>query len=160
MILVANPAKPLELTAKGTPRRNVCLAKYEAEIEAIYAAAESSRDGPQPPSTWTPESTLAFVHSVVEAAMDQVGGSIAINRSLQPSRSTSCVGITSGRCDSSRRDNRKMVEMKPLLVGHPRDLHPEAVRVSPRRGAGSVGNRWERSRTSSKRWTRSGRLGR
>ena len=71
MILVANPAKPLELTAKGTPRRNVCLAKYEAEIEAIYAAAESSRDGPQPPSTWTPESTLAFVHSVVEAAMDQ-----------------------------------------------------------------------------------------
>lgn len=74
MILVTDPAKPLELTAKGSARRNVCLAKYEDEIEAIYTAADSSRDGPLPPSTWTPESTLDFVHAVVEAAMDQKVG--------------------------------------------------------------------------------------
>lgn len=69
MILVASPQKPLELTAKGSARRNACLAKYEDEIEAIYEAAESSYDGPQPPVTWTPESTLEFVRSVVEIAL-------------------------------------------------------------------------------------------
>ena len=75
MILVTNPAKPLELTAKGSVRRSVCLAKYDEEIEAIYKAAESSQDGPQPPTTWTPESTLEFVQAVVELALDhQVAG--------------------------------------------------------------------------------------
>lgn len=39
MILIVDPAKPLELTAKGTARRNVCLAKYEDEIETIYESA-------------------------------------------------------------------------------------------------------------------------
>ncbi|VDB85408.1 unnamed protein product [Peniophora sp. CBMAI 1063] len=56
MILVATPAKPLELTAKGSARRN---------------AAETSQDGPHPPSSWTPESTLEFVQAVVEMAMEQ-----------------------------------------------------------------------------------------
>ncbi|VDB87373.1 unnamed protein product [Peniophora sp. CBMAI 1063] len=71
MILVTSPEKPLEWTAKGTVRRNVSLAKYEDEIEAIYKAAESSHDGPQRPATWTPETTLAFVHAVVEMALSQ-----------------------------------------------------------------------------------------
>ena len=38
MILVTNPAKPLELTAKGSVRRSVCLAKYDEEIEEIEEA--------------------------------------------------------------------------------------------------------------------------
>ncbi|RPD57315.1 acetyl-CoA synthetase-like protein [Lentinus tigrinus ALCF2SS1-7] len=37
MILVASPAKPLEHTPKGTPRRGVCLRLYESEIDALYA---------------------------------------------------------------------------------------------------------------------------
>ena len=69
MILVSNTEKPLELTAKGTPRRSVCLAKYDDEIGALYRAAESSQDGPRPPYSWTPESTFEFVQAVVEIAM-------------------------------------------------------------------------------------------
>ena len=55
MIIVADPTKPLELTAKGSARRNVCLAKYEREIEELYRTAEEATEGaPYPPTEWTP----------------------------------------------------------------------------------------------------------
>ena len=71
MILVTSPKKPMELTAKGTARRNVCLAHYEDEIEAIYSAADSPEDGLQRPAIWTPESTLEFVRAIVEVALER-----------------------------------------------------------------------------------------
>ncbi|KAI8971002.1 hypothetical protein BD414DRAFT_540590 [Trametes punicea] len=40
MILVTNSKKPLEYTAKGTPRRGVCLKLYEEEI--VYACVEDA----------------------------------------------------------------------------------------------------------------------
>ena len=72
MILVAHHDKPLELTAKGTARRNICLAKYEVEIEAIYDAMESSSyAGPLPPTIWDPTTIHSFVREVVEGIMER-----------------------------------------------------------------------------------------
>ncbi|VDC04878.1 unnamed protein product [Peniophora sp. CBMAI 1063] len=72
MILVASPDKPLELTAKGNPRRNICLAAYEKEIETIYSnVEESSNVGPEPPALWTPVETLDYIRAVVKTIMGQ-----------------------------------------------------------------------------------------
>ncbi|KZV68636.1 acetyl-CoA synthetase-like protein [Peniophora sp. CONT] len=72
MILVAHHEKPLELTAKDTVRRNICLAKYEEEIAALYEAVEdSSHAGPVSPSTWSPESTIAFIREVAQTIMER-----------------------------------------------------------------------------------------
>ncbi|KAI0031502.1 acetyl-CoA synthetase-like protein [Vararia minispora EC-137] len=72
MIIVADPTKPLELTAKGSARRNVCLAKYEHEIEELYkAAGEAAEDAPHPPTDWTLEASLEYVHALVRAIIGQ-----------------------------------------------------------------------------------------
>ena len=70
MIIVKSPDKPFEYTAKGTPRRQVCLRLYEAEIEAVYAAVEnSSQTELTPPSEWNSQTTLEFVVTIVEKVM-------------------------------------------------------------------------------------------
>ena len=75
MIIVTNPEKPLELTAKGSVRRNICIAKYETEIEELYRAVEeSSQIGIKPPAEWTPESMLDFVQTIVHKVMGQPVG--------------------------------------------------------------------------------------
>ncbi|KAH7912519.1 Alpha/Beta hydrolase protein [Hygrophoropsis aurantiaca] len=67
MIIVTRPSKPFEYTPKGTPRRQVCIAAYEEEIEALYAAVkESSQPEIIPPAQWTVDSTLHFIRNVVE----------------------------------------------------------------------------------------------
>jgi hypothetical protein len=40
MILVTSPQKPIELTNKGTPRRNVAIKNYSFEIDEIYALVD------------------------------------------------------------------------------------------------------------------------
>lgn len=75
MIIVANPAKPFELTAKGTPRRHVVLEAYADEIEAVYEAVEqSSQAHLQPPSEFTQETTLPFIRQVLTEIMPRVPG--------------------------------------------------------------------------------------
>ncbi|KAF4573440.1 putative PKS/NRPS-like protein biosynthetic cluster [Pleurotus pulmonarius] len=70
MIIVTNPSKPLEYTPKGTPRRQVCLAAYAAEVDALYEAVEeSSQRDITPPQEWTPEETLRFIRKVVGSVM-------------------------------------------------------------------------------------------
>ncbi|EMD35494.1 hypothetical protein CERSUDRAFT_157295 [Gelatoporia subvermispora B] len=70
MIVVTSPSKPLEFTAKGTPRRQVCLNAYEAEIDAAYAAAEnSSQTDLAPPPEWTQDTVSAFIRAVVEKVL-------------------------------------------------------------------------------------------
>ncbi|KAF7302847.1 Acetyl-CoA synthetase-like protein [Mycena kentingensis (nom. inval.)] len=67
MILVADPTKPFELTAKGTLRRQVALKSYQNEIKAIYAAvAESSLSHILAPESFELESVLEFVRAVVK----------------------------------------------------------------------------------------------
>lgn len=68
MILVANPAKPFSFTPKGTPRRAHIIADYESEIEGIYSAVEEQSQF-EPPSEWSPESSLTFVSTVVNSVL-------------------------------------------------------------------------------------------
>ncbi|KAI0350560.1 acetyl-CoA synthetase-like protein [Trametes cingulata] len=70
MIMVTSPDKPLEYTAKGTPRRQVCIAAYAEEIDALYKRVEeSSQIELGPPRDWAPETTREYVAGVVRKVM-------------------------------------------------------------------------------------------
>ncbi|KAJ6576444.1 hypothetical protein DFH09DRAFT_1149378 [Mycena vulgaris] len=72
MIVVANPSKPIELTAKGTPRRAMVLEIYKDEIRDAYAAVEeSSQTHLTPPDIYDALSTLNFVRTVVREVLTQ-----------------------------------------------------------------------------------------
>ncbi|KAJ7640716.1 hypothetical protein DFH06DRAFT_1429524 [Mycena polygramma] len=75
MILVADPAKPIELTPKGTPRRQAVLNMYETEIKDIYAAVEeSSQTHLSAPTEYDSASSLQFIRRVVAEAMVEMPG--------------------------------------------------------------------------------------
>ncbi|KDQ52238.1 hypothetical protein JAAARDRAFT_184391 [Jaapia argillacea MUCL 33604] len=70
MILVADPAKPFELTPKGTPRRQAVLAAYANEIEVLYASVEqSTQKDLDPPLIWTLESATEFVRLALKKTL-------------------------------------------------------------------------------------------
>lgn len=76
MILVASPSKPLEYTAKQTPRRGVILKDYAQEIDAIYQAVEesSSTNVPIPVGSsaeggWTLDESLGFTRDVIRSIL-------------------------------------------------------------------------------------------
>lgn len=69
MILVTDPARPLEMTAKLTPRRSVVLMTYKSEIDAAYITVSISKHCLYVPSTWSSHQILIFVRSVVHAVM-------------------------------------------------------------------------------------------
>ncbi|KAI0681684.1 male sterility protein-domain-containing protein [Cerioporus squamosus] len=70
MIMVTKPEKPLEYTAKGTPRRQVCIASYSEEIDALYKKVEeSSQLDIAPPRDWSPESVHQYVREIVRNVM-------------------------------------------------------------------------------------------
>ncbi|KAF8488261.1 acetyl-CoA synthetase-like protein [Gautieria morchelliformis] len=70
MIIVTSAQKPLEYTAKGTPRRGVALKIYAEEIEAAYAAVkESAQANVRLPEEWTSEAVLKFVRMVVKQVL-------------------------------------------------------------------------------------------
>ena len=68
--MVTKPSKPLEYTAKGTPRRQVCLAAYADEIDELYKRVEESQqiDMP-PPRDWSSESVQLYVGEIVRKVM-------------------------------------------------------------------------------------------
>ncbi|OBZ76703.1 Linear gramicidin synthase subunit D [Grifola frondosa] len=70
MILVSSPDKPFVYTAKNTPRRQVIIAEYDKEIDALYDAVEqtSQRDVSGPPS-WEHADVLEFVRKAVTNVM-------------------------------------------------------------------------------------------
>ena len=66
MIMVTKPGKPLEYTAKGIPRRQVCIAAYAEEIDALYKRVEeSSQIDLPPPRDWSPESVHDYMRDIV-----------------------------------------------------------------------------------------------
>ncbi|GBE89735.1 acetyl-CoA synthetase-like protein [Sparassis crispa] len=70
MIIVTNPSKPFQLTAKGTIRRQICIDAYADEIEAVYKAVQDSSDVEVPiPVSWTSDTTLEFIRELVERVM-------------------------------------------------------------------------------------------
>ncbi|KAM5541012.1 hypothetical protein V8D89_005323 [Ganoderma adspersum] len=67
MIMLTSPNKPLEYTAKGTPRRQICIKAYTDEIDALYKRVEeSSQVDLPPPRNWTPTTVRQFVEDVVK----------------------------------------------------------------------------------------------
>lgn len=72
MILVTSPYKPLELNAKGYPRRAPNLKRYLDEIESIYAEVErSAQSDILSPTTWSLREIRKFVKTVVEKVMQR-----------------------------------------------------------------------------------------
>ena len=70
MVIVTDPAKPFQLTAKGTPRRQVSLNLYSVEIDALYKRVEESAQvDVSPPDAWDEEGTRGFVRDVVSKVM-------------------------------------------------------------------------------------------
>ncbi|KAF9056711.1 hypothetical protein BDP27DRAFT_1345078, partial [Rhodocollybia butyracea] len=66
LIIVVNPSKPLQLTAKGTPRRQASLDAYYDEIEYAYKALEeASQPEIKAPTTWDLKAVKNFVFEVV-----------------------------------------------------------------------------------------------
>ncbi|KAF9066601.1 hypothetical protein BDP27DRAFT_1330220, partial [Rhodocollybia butyracea] len=66
LIVVVNPSKPLQLTAKGTLRRQVSLDAYHDEIENAYEALEvASQPEIKAPTTWDLKAVENFVSEVV-----------------------------------------------------------------------------------------------
>ncbi|KAF9056716.1 hypothetical protein BDP27DRAFT_1433638 [Rhodocollybia butyracea] len=66
LIVVVNPSKPLQLTPKGTLRRQASLDAYHDEIENAYKALEeASQPEIKAPATWDLKATENFVSEVV-----------------------------------------------------------------------------------------------
>ncbi|KAJ7164463.1 hypothetical protein C8R46DRAFT_901759 [Mycena filopes] len=75
MILVADPLRPIELTAKGTPRRQAAIEAYRHEIQAIYDSVEaSSLTYLVGPEQFNPASSINFVREVVTEVMIKAPG--------------------------------------------------------------------------------------
>ncbi|KAJ7153225.1 hypothetical protein C8R46DRAFT_1357140 [Mycena filopes] len=75
MILVADPSKAVELTAKGTVRREATLEIYRDEIQDIYTSVEkSSQTHLTAPESFDASSSLEFVRKVVAEVMMQTPG--------------------------------------------------------------------------------------
>lgn len=71
MIMVTSPDKPLEYTAKGTPRRQVCIRSYEPEIDALYKTVEeSSQVDIAPPRHWSPDAVREYARELVQKVME------------------------------------------------------------------------------------------
>ncbi|KAF8997177.1 hypothetical protein BDQ17DRAFT_887302 [Cyathus striatus] len=69
-ILVANPSKPFEFTAKGTARRHAVLKAYDPEIEKIYQASESQTLSKIPaPVNWELAEVRTFLRTIVASVL-------------------------------------------------------------------------------------------
>ena len=66
MILVSSPKKPLVLTPKLTARRQVVIAEYELEIDALYDAVNKTAQAVKTfPDEWTEQSSLEFARNLI-----------------------------------------------------------------------------------------------
>lgn len=71
MIILAKPNKPFTFTGKGSIRKSAVVADYDDEIVATYAAVEAATSANvDSPETWTKETTLDFVRTVVHKVME------------------------------------------------------------------------------------------
>ncbi|KAJ7096117.1 hypothetical protein C8R44DRAFT_813206 [Mycena epipterygia] len=75
MILVADPFKPIEVTAKGTPRRQTVLDMYADEIRGLYRTVEESfQKNLIAPIEFDAASSLEFVKKIVGEVMVKTPG--------------------------------------------------------------------------------------
>ncbi|KAF7353828.1 Acetyl-CoA synthetase-like protein [Mycena venus] len=70
-----DPSRPIELTAKGTPRRQAVLDMYKEEIQAVYEAVnESSQTHIMAPQEYNFRASVDFVRRVVAEVMLEMPG--------------------------------------------------------------------------------------
>lgn len=74
MIILENPEKPFEYTAKNTPRRSAIIDLYEPEINSTYETFEGTTNGTtvlngQNTKASAYEETLRFVRDTVNASL-------------------------------------------------------------------------------------------
>ncbi|KIJ54685.1 hypothetical protein M422DRAFT_200577 [Sphaerobolus stellatus SS14] len=67
MIVVTDPSKPMELTAKMTPRRQIVINAYEKDINEAYAAVEESSQlyAGNEKLEWNRDGILQFIRSII-----------------------------------------------------------------------------------------------
>lgn len=71
MILIADPSKPFEYTAKGSLRRHATLKKYEQEIDQIYEAKKASnRAVIEAPSSLGRDAVSSFIRRIVHRILE------------------------------------------------------------------------------------------
>ncbi|KAH9848670.1 acetyl-CoA synthetase-like protein [Lenzites betulinus] len=125
MILIASPSKPLQLNAKGLPRRGVILNDYSEEIEGLYQQVEDSSQGHlNAPPVWDESSAHAFVRGVVEQTLRRtIGVNDDIFRhggdSLQATwiRNTILRGIRETDAKAATRAPADLVFQNPTISG-------------------------------------------
>lgn len=70
MILVTSPSKPMQFTAKGTPRRQFMIQEYAEEIDEMYEAVALSSQLHLPPAAeWTEEACVDLARRVVNGVL-------------------------------------------------------------------------------------------
>ncbi|KAF8878687.1 hypothetical protein CPB84DRAFT_1793984, partial [Gymnopilus junonius] len=71
MIIVCEPSKPFQYTAKSTARRQAIVNEYAGEIKALYdAVADSAQSNIPSPLEWDSVSILHFVRAVVDSVLN------------------------------------------------------------------------------------------
>jgi hypothetical protein len=73
MIIIADTARPVLLTAKRSPRKAATLLQYAVDIEDLYRAmSDGSRiETISPPATWTFPETKAFIRAIVNVVLQK-----------------------------------------------------------------------------------------
>ncbi|KAK0480363.1 NRPS-like enzyme [Armillaria novae-zelandiae] len=72
MIIVANPSKPFEFTAKRTVRRKAVLKAYNQEIEDLYRAVDdASHAGVVIPQLWSLRNIITMIRNIVTAVLER-----------------------------------------------------------------------------------------
>lgn len=71
MILIADPLKPFEYTAKGSLRRHMTLKKYEKEIAQAYGATEASNSAViAMPTSLKRDPVLSFIRRIIHTILE------------------------------------------------------------------------------------------
>ncbi|KAF8989698.1 hypothetical protein BDQ17DRAFT_1288470, partial [Cyathus striatus] len=123
-ILIANPSKPFEFTAKGTPKRHAVLKAYSPEIENIYQASEQYTLTKVPaPVNWKLDEVRQFLRAVIVSVL---GLDITDSESifLAGADSLAAISIRNSIMHALRQSN-------PISSSHIRSLPSDAVYMFP-----------------------------
>ena len=72
MIIVADPTKPFEYTAKGSLRRHATIKKYDKEIEQLYDVTEASKAAEiEKPKSLNRVAIKNFIRTVVHKILER-----------------------------------------------------------------------------------------
>lgn len=72
MVLIADPEKPFEYTAKGSIRRQITLSKYQKEIDQLYDIVEAPDSfETMHPRSLEPSTVLDVIRATVQRVLER-----------------------------------------------------------------------------------------